>query len=116
MYTPLNPRFTIYKCGVRGSKLCKYVFVMSSQLRRIVSTDDIECSSCQYIVQYQRIVLTLHVSGLHCFTCLLHVFQVAILLESILIRTVGSHCALTTVHCDMADQVQIHVLNPTLIL
>ena len=82
---------------------------MSSQLRRIVLTDNIEYSCCQYIVQYQRIVLTLQVSGLHCFICLLHVFQVAILLESILIKTVGSHCTLSTVHCDMADQVHIRV-------
>ena len=28
MYTPVNPRFTIYKWGVRGSSLHGHVFVM----------------------------------------------------------------------------------------
>ena len=28
MYTPVNPSFTIYKWGLRGSKLYRYVFVM----------------------------------------------------------------------------------------
>ena len=29
MYTPVNPSFTLQKSGSRGSKLYKYVFVMS---------------------------------------------------------------------------------------
>ena len=28
MYTPVNPSFTIYKWGLSGSKLYRYVFVM----------------------------------------------------------------------------------------
>ena len=28
MYTPVNPSFTVYKLGLRGSKLYRYVFVM----------------------------------------------------------------------------------------
>ena len=28
MYTPVNPSFTIWKWGLRGSKLCRYVFMM----------------------------------------------------------------------------------------
>ena len=30
MYTPINPSFTIYKWGLRGSKLYRRVFVMIS--------------------------------------------------------------------------------------
>ena len=29
MYTPVNPSFTIYQWGLRGSKLYRYVFVMT---------------------------------------------------------------------------------------
>ena len=29
MYTPVNPSFTIQKWGLKGSKLYRYVFVMS---------------------------------------------------------------------------------------
>ena len=29
MYIPVNPSFTIYKRGLRGSKLCRRVFVMN---------------------------------------------------------------------------------------
>ena len=29
MYTPVNPSFTIWKWGLRGSKLYRYVFVMT---------------------------------------------------------------------------------------
>ena len=29
MYTPVNPSFSIYKWGLRGSKLYRYVFVMN---------------------------------------------------------------------------------------
>ena len=28
MFTPVNPSFTILKWGLRGSKLCRHVFVM----------------------------------------------------------------------------------------
>ena len=28
MYTPVNPSFTILKCGLKGSKLYRHVFVM----------------------------------------------------------------------------------------
>ena len=28
MHTPVNPSFTIYKCGLRGSKFYRHVFVM----------------------------------------------------------------------------------------
>ena len=31
MYTPVNPRFTIEKWGLRGSKLYRHVFVMYSK-------------------------------------------------------------------------------------
>ena len=31
MYTPVNPSFTIYKWGLRGSKLYRRVFVMSGR-------------------------------------------------------------------------------------
>ena len=32
MYTPVNPSFTIYKWGLRGSKLHRRVFVMKSSV------------------------------------------------------------------------------------
>ena len=32
MYTPVNPSFTIYKWGLRGSTLYRHVFVMSLKL------------------------------------------------------------------------------------
>ena len=32
MYTPANPSFTIKKWGLRGSKLYRHVFVMSTVL------------------------------------------------------------------------------------
>ena len=32
MYTPVNPSFTILKWGLRGSKLYRYVFVMTTQV------------------------------------------------------------------------------------
>ena len=32
MYTPVNPGFTIYKWGLRGSKLYRHVFVMHSSI------------------------------------------------------------------------------------
>ena len=36
MYTPVNPSFTIYKCGLRGSKLYRHVFVMKSKSEQSV--------------------------------------------------------------------------------
>ena len=40
-YTPVNPSFTIYKWGLRGSKLYRHVFVMLSahrSIRQLAST------------------------------------------------------------------------------
>ena len=38
MYTPVNPSFTIYKWGLRGSKLYRHVFVMKTN-RKLRPTD-----------------------------------------------------------------------------
>ena len=43
MYTPVNPNFTVWKWGLRGSKLYRYVFVMDV----CTATDQIEkCWDC----------------------------------------------------------------------
>ena len=44
IYTPVNPSFTIYKWGLRGSKLYSHVFVMV--VRKQLDTDKIP-RACQ---------------------------------------------------------------------
>ena len=69
-------------------------------------TGDNRFSCYQYIVQYQRIMLTLPVSVFIVSLIQFKFFQVHIPLESILIRTIGIHYTLMIMHCDtMADQV-----------
>ena len=38
MYTPVNPSFTIYKWGLRVSKLYRYVLVMEGAFTRVLDS------------------------------------------------------------------------------
>ena len=45
MYTPVNPSFTIYKWGLKGSKLYRYVFLMVSYLINVLCFS-LVCRTC----------------------------------------------------------------------
>ena len=45
MYTPVNTSFTIYKWGLRGPKLYRYVFLMSLTVFNLRIRTDKQCNS-----------------------------------------------------------------------
>ena len=54
MYTPVNPSFAIYKGGLRGSKLYRYVFVMQRKKRVYFTPEDhkyYDLWSCQKVCE-----------------------------------------------------------------
>ena len=56
MHTPVNPSFTLYKWGFRGSKLYSHVFVMCIKQRRVIksySSGLIKRNKCKFICTKQ---------------------------------------------------------------